>query len=72
MRFYSYAEAVDASGRTIKRDGARLAWGGTVTLCTKDGRFEISNQKDCASRSLNAAGFAVIEAPDRSAVVTFQ
>jgi len=72
MRFYSYAEAVDASGRTLQRDGAALAWGGKVVLCTRDGRFEVANQKDCASRGFNAAGFAVIEAPDATATVTFK
>jgi uncharacterized membrane protein len=72
MRFYSYAEAVDASGRTLLRDGAPLAWGGRVVLCTRDGRFEVANQKDCASRGFNAAGFAVIEARDATATVTFK
>jgi uncharacterized membrane protein len=72
MRFYSYAEAVDADSRTIQRDGAALAWGGKVMLCTRDGRFEFSNQKDCAARGLNAAGFAVIETVNGSAVVTFK
>lgn len=72
MRFYSYGEAVDANGRTVQREGAALAWGGKVMLCTRDGRFELSNQKDCATRGLNAAGFAVIEAANGSAVVTFK
>jgi uncharacterized membrane protein len=61
-RVYSYAEAVDASGRTIKRDDAPLSWGGKVALCTRDGKFELSNHKDCAARGLNSAGFAVIDA----------
>ena len=60
MRFYSYAEAVDANGRTVQRDGAALAWGGKVMLCTRDGRFELSNR------------FAVLEASNGSAVVTFK
>jgi uncharacterized membrane protein len=72
MRFYSYGEAVDADGRTIKRDGAPLAWGGKIMLCTRDARFELADHKDCAARGLNSAGFAVIEATDRSAVVTFK
>ena len=29
-RLYSYAEAVDSNGRTVKRGDAPLAWGGTV------------------------------------------
>jgi uncharacterized membrane protein len=72
MRFYSYAEAVDANGRAVQREGAILAWGGKVMLCTRDGRFELSNQKDCAARGLNSAGFAVIELANGSAVVTFK
>jgi uncharacterized membrane protein len=60
-RLYSYAEAVDASGRTIKRDDAPLAWGGEVPLCTRDGKFDLSNHKDCAARGLNSAKFAVID-----------
>ena len=72
MRFYSYAEAVDESGRTLQRAGAPLAWGGKVELCTRDGRFEVANQKDCASRGLKAAGFAVIDAAGGTATVTFK
>lgn len=72
MRFYSYAEAVDTNGRAVQRDGAPLAWGGKVVLCTRDGRFELANQKDCAARGLNTSGFAVIEAANGSAVVTFK
>jgi uncharacterized membrane protein len=60
-RLYSYAEAVDGNGRTIKRGDVPLAWGGTVVLCTRDGRFELANHKDCATRGLNSAGFAVID-----------
>ena len=72
MRFYSYAEAVDANGRTVQRDGAPLAWGGKVMLCTREGRFELASQKDCAARGLTAAGFAVVEAANGSALVTFK
>jgi uncharacterized membrane protein len=75
MRFYSYAEAVDANGKTVQRGGAPLAWGGKVALCTRDGRFELPNparQHDCAARGLNTAGFAVIEAADHAATVTFK
>ena len=60
-RLYSYAEAVDGNGRTIKRGDAPLAWGGAVALCTRDGRFELADHKDCAARGLNSAGFAVID-----------
>jgi len=60
-RLYSYAEAVDSNGRVIKRGDAPIAWGGTVALCTRDGRFELADHKDCAARGLNSAGFAVID-----------
>jgi uncharacterized membrane protein len=60
-KLYSYGEAVDSNGRTIKNGGAPLAWGGNVALCTRDGKFELSDQKDCAARGLNSAGFATID-----------
>ena len=60
-RLYSYAEAVDGNGRTIRQGDAALSWGGNVALCTRDGKFELSDHKDCATRGLNTAGFAVID-----------
>jgi uncharacterized membrane protein len=60
-KLYSYGEAVDGNGRAIKRGDAPLAWGGTVALCTRDGKFELSDHKDCAARGLNSAGFAAID-----------
>ncbi|HSP50729.1 MAG TPA: DUF1036 domain-containing protein [Pseudolabrys sp.] len=60
-RLYSYAEAVDGNGRTIRQGDAALSWGGNVALCTRDGKFELSDHKDCAARGLNSAGFAVID-----------
>lgn len=60
-RLYSYGEAVDSNGRTVMRGDAPLAWGGNVTLCTRDGKFELSDHKDCATRGLNTAGFALID-----------
>ena len=60
-RLYSYAEAVDDNGRTIRQGDAALSWGGNVALCTRDGKFELSDHKDCAARSLNTAGFATID-----------
>jgi uncharacterized membrane protein len=60
-RLYSYAEAVDGGGRAIKRNDQPLAWGGTVPLCTRDGKFDLSNHKDCTARGLNSTGFALID-----------
>lgn len=68
-RLYSYAEAVDASGRAIKRGDAVLSWGGTLSLCTRDGRFELADHKDCASRGLNSTGFAVIDLGNQPATI---
>jgi uncharacterized membrane protein len=72
-RLYSYAEAVDANGRAIKRGDEPLAWGGSLPLCTRDGRFDLSNHKDCSARGLNSAGFAVIDVGGNpSTVVRFK
>ncbi|MFZ1192854.1 MAG: DUF1036 domain-containing protein [Pseudolabrys sp.] len=60
-KLYSYAEAIDTNGRPVKRGDAPLAWGGTVALCARDGRFELADHKDCATRGLNSAVFAVID-----------
>ena len=68
-RVYSYAEAVDGSGRTAKRGDAALTWGGTLALCTRDGRFELADHKDCAARGLNSAGFAVIDLGNQPAMI---
>jgi uncharacterized membrane protein len=71
-RLYSYGEAVDSDGRTIKRGGHPLFWGGPLTLCTRDGRFELADHKDCAARGLNAAGFAAIDLGSGATVVRFK
>ncbi|HEY5379275.1 MAG TPA: DUF1036 domain-containing protein [Pseudolabrys sp.] len=60
-RLYSYGEAVDGNGHAIKEGGKTLSWGGEVPLCTRDGKFELSDQKDCAARGLNSAGFAAVD-----------
>jgi uncharacterized membrane protein len=72
-RLYSYGEAVDGSGRTIKENGKTLSWGGEVPLCTRDGKFELSDHKDCAARGLNSAGFAAVDlAGQASTTVRFK
>lgn len=60
-KIYSYAEAVDDKGAALKQNGAALAWGGDVALCTRDGRFELADNKDCAARGLNAANYAEVD-----------
>jgi len=66
-RIYSYGEAVDGNGRPVKRGEAALAWGGEVKLCTRDGKFELSDHKDCAARGLNTAGFAFVDVGNQPA-----
>ena len=72
-RLYSYAEAVDDKGRTIRRGDAPLSWGGSLPLCTRDGRFELASHKDCDARGLNSAGFAIVDlGRNPSTVVRFK
>ncbi len=68
-RLYSYGEAVDSEGRTIKRGDRALAWGGPVMLCTRDGRFELADHKDCVARGLNSAGFAAVDLASQGATI---
>jgi len=60
-RVYSYAEAIDGSGNLLRRNGKPLNWGGRTMLCTRDGPFEMTDQKECSGRGLTAAGFASVE-----------
>ena len=60
-RVYSYAEAIDAQGQLVKRDGKSLTWGGRTMLCTRETSFEISDHKECNTRGLSTAGFASVE-----------
>jgi len=72
-RLFSFAEAVDPQGQVVKRGDKPLAWGGSTMLCTRNVKFEISDHKECASRGLNATGFAAIELAGRSgATVRFR
>jgi uncharacterized membrane protein len=73
QKLYSYGEAVDGSGRALKRGERPIAWGGDVPLCTRDGKFELSDQKDCAVRGLNSTGFAAIDVAGKpSTIVRFK
>jgi uncharacterized membrane protein len=66
-RLYSYAEAVDADGRPIKRGATKISWGGDTVLCTRESKFELSEQKDCGARGLTSAGFAAIDVAGKPA-----
>jgi uncharacterized membrane protein len=58
---FSFAEAVDADGRQIKFNDKALNWGGATLLCTRESKFEITEQGDCGTRGLGATGFAAVD-----------
>lgn len=60
-QIYSFAEAVDGDNRTIRIKDKPLNWGGAVPLCTRESKFETSEQGDCASRGLAATGFTTVD-----------
>jgi uncharacterized membrane protein len=60
-QIFSFAEAVDAENRTIQYKDRPLNWGGTMQLCTRETKFETSEQGDCASRGFAATGFATVD-----------
>jgi uncharacterized membrane protein len=60
-RIFSFAEAVDAENRTVKFRDRPLNWGGSTQLCTRENKFEISDQADCGSRGLASTGFATVD-----------
>lgn len=71
-RLYSYAEAVDADGRAIRRGDEVLSWGGKVALCIRDGKFELADHKDCTARGLNSAGFVAIDIGGQPTTIRFK
>jgi uncharacterized membrane protein len=60
-KVYSFAEAVDADNRTVKIKDKPLNWGGAMQLCTRENKFETSEQGDCPSRGFAATGFAPVD-----------
>jgi uncharacterized membrane protein len=60
-QIFSFAEAVDADNRTIKLNDKPLNWGGAKQLCTRESKFEISEQGDCGSRGLAVSGFTPVD-----------
>jgi uncharacterized membrane protein len=58
---YSFAEAVDAENRALKYRERPLNWGGTKELCTRESKFEISEQGDCGTRGLAPIGFTPVD-----------
>ena len=53
--------SVDAENRTIKVKDKPLNWGGTTQLCTRESKFETSEQGDCGNRGFAATGFAAVD-----------
>jgi uncharacterized membrane protein len=60
-QIFSFAEAVDGENRTIRLKDKPLNWGGSKELCTRESKFEITEQVDCSSRGLAAIGFAPVD-----------
>ena len=60
-RIFSFAEAVDTTGRTIKINSRPLNWGGSTMLCTREAQFEFTEQGDCGARGLNASGYERVD-----------
>jgi uncharacterized membrane protein len=70
-QIFSFAEAVDADNRTIKLKDRPLNWGGDRQLCTRETKFETSEQTDCAARGFSATGFGAVEIPSGGKMLRF-
>ncbi len=72
-KLYSFAEAVDGDGRTLRRGDKPLSWGGGTILCTREVKFELMHQKNCVARGLVASGFVAVDVAARpSTIVRFK
>jgi uncharacterized membrane protein len=58
---FSFAEAVDAENRTVKIKDKPLNWGGATPFCTRENKFETTEQADCGSRDFAATGFVAVD-----------
>ena len=58
---FSFAEAVDADNRAVRLKDKTLSWGGDKQLCTRETKFETSEQSDCPARGFAATGFAMVD-----------
>ena len=68
---YSFAEAVDGENRAIKYRDKPLNWGGAKELCTRESKFEVSEQGDCGSRGLAGIGFAPVDMSSGGKTIRF-
>lgn len=60
-QIFSFAEAVDGDNRTIRYRERPLNWGGDKQLCTRESKFETTEQADCPARGFSATGFAAVD-----------
>jgi uncharacterized membrane protein len=60
-RIFSFAEAVDAENRTVRFKDKPLNWGGDTQLCTRESKFEVSEQSECNTRGLSSTGFVTVD-----------
>ena len=60
-QIFSFAEAVDADNHAVKFKDRPLNWGGAKQLCTRENKFETSEQGDCSSRGFAATGFVPVD-----------
>ncbi len=58
---FSFAEAVDAENRAVRHRDKPMNWGGSKDLCTRESKFEVSEQGDCGARGMSATGFAPVD-----------
>jgi len=68
---YSFAEAVDGQNRALKYREKPLNWGGAKELCTRESKFEISEQGDCGARGLAPIGFAPVDMSSGGKTIRF-
>ncbi|HLI99558.1 MAG TPA: DUF1036 domain-containing protein [Bradyrhizobium sp.] len=60
-RIFSFAEAVDGENRIVRFKDKPLNWGGETQFCTRESKFEINEQGECATRGLVSSGFTAVD-----------
>ena len=60
-QLFSFAEAVDADNRVVKLKDRPLNWGGDRQLCTRETKFETTEQTDCGARGFAMTGFGAVD-----------
>ncbi|MCA0318341.1 MAG: DUF1036 domain-containing protein [Proteobacteria bacterium] len=57
---YSFAEAVDAEGQPVQKDGRPVTFGGNVPGCVRPAEFEIAGADDCAAHGATRVQFLAV------------